>query len=139
MASSLYSEGVSQFGLGTLDFEGDTIKAIFLTPAHTFDFTGDAFLSDIVADRAADTTDQTITNAEVRKDAGNTRVEFDGDNISISDITSSTDKFALYKDTGVAATSPLICGIEFSEGTLNPVNGTLAVTVNAEGFFSIST
>lgn len=139
MANGLFLKGTSERGKGNIDWENDTIKLIWLDPTHTFDFVNDAFLSDISADRATNTTDQTLTNAAVTEDGANTRVEFDADNVSQSSLTTDTDKFALYKYTGNAATSPLICGIEFTEGTLSPVNGTLTVTVNAEGFFSIST
>lgn len=139
MADGLYTRGLQQFATSNIDWENDTIKVIFLSTSHTFDFTGDNYLSDISGDRASGTTDLTLSNASANIDTGNTRVEFDADNPSDSNITASTDKFALYKDTGNASTSPLICGIEFTEGTLSPVDGTLQITVNAEGFFSIAT
>lgn len=139
MADGLYTKGLEQTFLGNIDFDTDTIKLIFLSPAHTFDFTGDSFLSDISADRASGTTDLTLANVAVNIDVGNTRIEIDSDDASDTGITATTDKFALYKDTGTPATSSLICGIEFTEGTLSPVNGTLAVTVNAQGFFSVAT
>lgn len=138
MANGLYTKGLEQTYLGNIDFDTDTIKMIFLSPSHTFDFTGDSFLSDISADRASGTTDQTLTGVAVNIDTPNARIEIDADNVSFSPVTTSTDKFALYKDTGVASTSALICGIEFTEGTLSPVAGTLAVTVNVSGFFSIA-
>lgn len=139
MADGLYLKGLEQFGKGNIDWENDTIKVIFLSTSHTFDFTGDSFLSDISADRASGTTDVAITNAAVNIDTGNARVEFDSDNPSDSDATASTDKFALYKDTGSPSTSPLISGIEFTEGTLSPVAGTLQITVNSDGYFSVAT
>lgn len=139
MADGLYLKGTSERGKGNIAWETDTIKLIWLAPSHTFDFVNHAFLSDIQADRAANTTDQTLTNVTVTEVGASTRVQFDSDNISQASVTTDTDKFALYKDTGVASTSALICGIEFTEGTLSPVAGTLGVTVNAAGFFSIST
>lgn len=139
MANGLYTKGTSERGKGNIDWENDTFKVIFLAPAHTFDFTGDAFLSDISADRASGTSDLTLSSTAVTEDAGNTRVEFDAADFSDTNITTSTDKFVIYKDTGTASTSALICGIEFNEGTLEPVDGTLSVIVNSEGFYSIAT
>ena len=135
----VYTKGVEQMALGNIDFENDTIKLIFLAPAHTFDFTGDNFLSDIEADRASGTDDLTLSNTSVNIDVGNARVEFDADDLSDTNVTTSTDKFALYKDTGTPATSPLLVGISFTEGTLSPVDGTLSLTVNTQGFYSINT
>lgn len=138
MAAGLYTKGIEQFGLGDIQFDTDTIKIIFLSTSHTFDFTGDSFLSDIEADRASGTTDLTLANAAVNIDTGNSRVEFDSDDLSDSNITASTDKVALYKDTGTASTSPLIYGTDLDE-ELNPVAGTLSITVPTEGWFSIAT
>lgn len=139
MADGIYLKGLEQTFLGNIDFESATIKAIFLSPSHTFDFTGDSFLSDISADRASGTTDITLTGVSVNIDVANSRIEIDSNDFSDTSITATTDKFALYDATsGVDSTSPLICGIEFTEGTLSPVAGTLAVTVNAQGFFSIA-
>lgn len=134
----LYLKGIEQAYLGGLDWEDDTIKLIFLSTSHTFDFVNDQFLSDISADRASGTTDLTLANASVNTDGGNTRIEFDSDNPATSVIIASTDKFALYKDTGNAATSALIMGMEFTEGTLSPINGTITLAVNANGYFSIA-
>lgn len=136
--STLYLKGIEQAFLGQINFEADPIKAIFLQPGYTPNAATHQFLSDISASRASNTTDVTLTGADVRIDSGNSRVELSANNISHAAVTTTTNKFALYKDTGNAATSPLICCIDIAEGTLSPVAGTISITVNAEGFFAVS-
>lgn len=139
MAQGLYTKGLEQAYKGNVVAGTDTFKLIFLSTSHTFDFTGDSFLSDISADRASGTTDITLTNVAINIDTGNSRVEFDSDDVSQSSVTTSTDKYAIYKSTGTDTTSPLIFGGTIAEGTLTPTNGTISLTINAQGYFSIPT
>lgn len=138
MASLLFLKGVEQAFLGQINFESDTIKAMFMNPSFTPNAGTHQFVSDISASRASNTTDVTLANKDIRIDTGNSRVEFDADNLSHSAVTSTTDGIVLYKSTGVDATSPLIVWNEIIEGTLSPVAGTITITVNSEGFFAIS-
>jgi len=139
MTSVLYLKGTEQRGLGNIAWESDTIKLDYMAPAYTPAPTTEDFLSDVSANIASGAPTETLANADVRIDAANSRVEFDADDVSSGSITTTTDKFIIYKDTGVAATSPLIACIDIVEGTLSPVGGTLAMTFDAEGIFSIST
>lgn len=134
----LYLKGLEQLLLGNIQLEAHNIRLAFMAPGYTPDFSADQFYSDISGDIAAGTTDVLLTNVDVRIDTGNSRVEVDSDNVSEGPVTATTDKYVLYRDTGTPATSPLICCINFTEGDLSPVGGTLALTVNAEGHFSIS-
>lgn len=138
MASLLFLKGIEQAFLGEIDFEADTIKAMFMDPAYSPNAGTHAFVSDISASRAANTTDALLTNVDVRIDTGNARVEIDADNITHAAVTTDTDMFVLYKSTGVDATSPLICAIDIAEGTLSPTAGTITITLNAEGIFAIN-
>ena len=137
MASTFFLKGVEQAFLGQIDFDTDTIKAIPMQTGYTPNAGTDQFLSDISSSQATGTTAQTLANAVVRIDTGNSRVELDADNISESSVTTTTNKVVIYKDTGAAATSPLIVSLDISEGTLSPVAGTLTITFNAEGLFAI--
>jgi len=64
-------------------------------------------------------------------------VEFDTANPSLAAVTTTTNKYTIWVDTGVAATSPVLATIDIVEGTLSPVSGTLAITVNAEGHYAL--
>lgn len=136
--STLYLKGVEQLLLGNIALESDTIKLKYMATSYTPNATTESFLSDVSASEAAGAPTETLANVDVRIDTGNSRVEIDADDVTESAVTTSTNKFIIYKDTGVAATSPLIACIDIAEGTLAPISGTLAITFNAEGLFAIS-
>ena len=136
--STLYLKGLEQMMLGNIDFESDTIKLKYMATTYTPDVTTENFLSDVSASEASGAPTETLANVDVRIDTANTRVELDADNVTEDTITTTTDKFIIYKDTGVEATSPLIAYIDIAEGTLQTVAGTLAISFNAEGLFAVS-
>lgn len=136
--SILFLKGLEQSLLGNIDMESDTIKCAFMSTSYSPDAGTDQFYSDISSDVASGTTDLTLANVDVRIDTGNSRVELDADNLSDTGVTASTDKFVIYKDTGTASTSTLIACLDIAEGTLNPINGTLSITLNAEGIYAIT-
>lgn len=136
--STLYLKGLEQMMTGNIDLENDTIKLDYMATSYTPDVTTENFYSDVSASVASGTTAETLANVDVRIDTGNTRVELDADDVTQSSVTTSTDKFIIYKDTGVASTSPLIACIDIAEGTLTPVSGDLSLVFNAEGLFALN-
>ena len=139
MASVMYNFGKGEILKGNIDLESDTIKVAFMDTTYTADVDADHYYSDVSAEVASGSTDQTLASKAVTVDDTNNRAEFDAADISVADetITGGTDKMVIYKDTGVAATSPLIACIDIAEGTLRPLDGTLAITWNTEGIFAI--
>jgi hypothetical protein len=121
-------DAVLALGTPTLSF-----MATGYTPASTTD----SYWSDISASQAAGTTDVVLASVTTTLDTGNARVEFDTADPSLSTITASTNKYSIWVDTGVDATSPVLATIDIAEGTLSPVAGTLAITVNAEGHYAL--
>lgn len=136
--STLYLKGLEQIFLGAVALESDTIKLKYMATTYTPAPTTENFLSDVSANEAAGAPTETLASVDVRIDAANSRIEIDAADVTETGITTTTNKFIIYKDTGVAATSPLIACVDITEGTLSPIGGTLAVTFNAEGIFSIS-
>jgi len=114
-----------------------TPKLVFMATGFTPNAGTQSYYSDISASVAAGTTAVTLASITTTVDTGNARVEFDTANPSLSTITATTNKYSIYVDTGVAATSPVIATINIVEGTLSPVSGTLSITVNAEGHFAL--
>ena len=135
--STLYLKGLEQMMLGNIDFESDTIKLKYMATTYTPDVTTENFLSDVSASEASGAPTETLANVDVRIDTANTRVELDADNVTEDTITTSTDKFIIYKDTGVEATSPLIACIDLAV-EVNPVSGILSVAFDVEGLFAIN-
>lgn len=138
MASTLYLKGIEQALLGAINLESDTIKMKYMATTYTPAPTTENFLSDVSASEASGAPTETLASVDVRIDAANSRVEVDAADVTENSITCTTNKFIIYKDTGNAATSPLIACVDIAEGTLSPVAGTLAVTFNAEGIFAIT-
>lgn len=136
--STLYLKGIEQMALGNINWETDTIKLKYMTTTYTPSSTTESFLADVSASEASGAPTETLAGKDVRIDTVNNRVEFDADDVTETGITCTTNKFIIYKDTGSSATSPLIACVDITEGTLSPIGGTLAVTFNAEGIFSIS-
>ena len=114
-----------------------TPKLVFMATTFTPSSTTDAYYSDISAEVASGTTAITLASITTAIDTGNARVEFDTADPSLSTVTATTNKYCIYVDTGVDSTSPVIATIDIVEGTLSPVSGTLAITVNAEGHFAL--
>lgn len=139
--STLYLKGL-EVALDALMQEAaapaGTIKMVYMATSYTPNVGTDQFYSDISASVAAGAPTETLANIDVRIDTGNSRVEVDADDVTENTITCSTNKFVIYLDTGVAATSPLIACIDIVEGTLSPTAGTLALTFNAEGLFAVT-
>lgn len=137
MANVFFNAGKGAILKGEIQPLTDTLKLAFMTPAYIPDVDAHVFWSDVSASIASGTTAQTLGSKAVTVDNTNNRAEFDAADVSVASQTTSTNKFILYKDTGNAATSQLVCCIDIAEGTLSPVNGTLAVAFNAEGIFAI--
>lgn len=114
-----------------------TPKLVFMATTYTPASTTDSYYSDISASVASGTTAVTLSSVTTTLDTGNARVEFDTADPSLSTITATTDKYSIYVDTGVAATSPVLATIDIVEGTLSPIAGTLSITVNAEGHYAL--
>ena len=96
-----------------------------------------SYYSDISASLASGAAAVTLTGVVTTIDTVNNRVELDTDNATTGTITTSTNKYSLWVDTGVAATSPVLATIDLVEGTISAVSGTITFTVNAEGHFAL--
>jgi len=114
-----------------------TPKLVFMATGYTPNAGTHSYYSDISASVAAGTTAVTLASITTTVDVANARMEFDTANPSLASITATTNKYTIYVDTGVAATSPVLATIDIAEGTLSPVSGTLSITVNAEGHFAL--
>jgi hypothetical protein len=135
MASTLHLQSLKA-GLDAVLALG-TPKLSFMATGYTPNAGTDSYWADISASRAANTTDVTLASVTTTLDTGNARVEFDTADPSLSTITATTNKYTIWVDTGTDSTSPVLATIDIVEGTLSPVSGTLAITVNAEGHFAL--
>jgi hypothetical protein len=104
MASFIYTKAKQAFLGGQINLSTDTIKAALVTSSYVPDQNGDQFVDDLGLNRLG--TDQTLTGKTI------TNGVFDADNATFPSITGpSIGGIVIYKDTGDAATSPLIAYI----------------------------
>lgn len=134
MASTLHLKSIeimldAVLALGTLKLS--PMATTFVPNSST-----DQYYSDISAEIASGAAALTLTGVTTTIDAANNRVELDTDNATTGTITATTDKYALWVDTGVAATSPVLATIDLVEGSTTVTSGTITFTVNAEGHFA---
>lgn len=97
----------------------------------------DAYLSDISANVASGAPTPVLANVTVTYDSVNDRVKFGFDNVSDASITTDTDAIAIIDNTGVAATSEVLFTTAITN--LTPVDGTLSLTIDANGLFALGT
>lgn len=129
-------------GLGTMiDLDGDTIKLALLTSSYTpdqdaHDFYDDVSANEVGASGTYPAGGATLSVTITQDDTDNEGV-FDATDVSFTSATISARYGVIYKSTGVASTSPLICLIDFGS-TVTSTAGTFAITFASEGILNIN-
>lgn len=124
MANALYDKGREKFLTAGISWSADTIKAVLVDAAdYTVNLATHEFLSDVpsgarVATSAAFTTKTTTAGVA------------DAADITFTAVTGDpSEALVIYKDTGSAATSPLIAYIDGATGLpVTPNGGDITVT-----------
>ena len=109
-----------------------------MSTSYTPDIDTENFYSDVSGSVASGASTETLASKTVTIDTTNDRVEFDAADPSQGPVTVTTNKFVVWKDTGVASTSPLIACVDLTEGTVTVVSGTLGTTFSTEGIFALN-
>ena len=133
MSNALYTKGKQKLLDGNINLETDTIKAVLIdTGAYTPNLATHEFLSDVPGGARLGTP-QTLANKTF------TGGVFDADDVSFNGLTAvSCEAVLLYKDTGVAGTSPLLGLWDTGAGLpVTPSGGITVIAWNASGIFSI--
>ena len=110
MANTLFTKGKEKILSGAINFTTDTIKALVVSSAYTPDLTTHEFLSDVEAHRLG--TDGTLTSKTI------TSGRLDADDVTWAAVAagSTAKAVVLYKDTGLAGSSPLLLYIDTITG-----------------------
>lgn len=143
MANVIYNSFKKKIMDGSIDLDTDTIKASF----HTSSYTPDADAHDFWDDTTNEVSTSgsytagigggiTLANKAVTADNTDNEGVFDADDIAATTFTGTFKWVVLRKDTGVAATSPLIAAIDIT--TLTATAGTATITWAAEGILNIN-
>jgi len=117
MANALYAKGKERFLTGALNLSSDTIKVALVTTSYTPALATDAYYSTIRTYVVG--TPQTAASKTV------TAGVFDAADVTFSAVLAGSTLLgvAIYKDTGVAGTSPLIALIDTITGFPLATNG----------------
>ncbi len=104
MANSLYTKGKEALLSAGFNLSTDTIKAVLLSNGYTPNLATDQYLSTVATYRVTGTTDQTLGTKAI------TSGIFDAADVTWTAVAGgATGSYvAIYKDTGNAATSPLL-------------------------------
>jgi len=117
MSNALYSKGKQKILSGDIDFSTDSILAALVKNTYSVNLSTHEFLTDIstyVLNSAQTLSSKSVTNGV-----------FDAADITYTAVTAGDTALAvvLYKDTGVAGTSPLLAYIDTITGFPLATNG----------------
>jgi hypothetical protein len=132
MANSLYTPFKKLLLDADIDLLVDNIKVVLVDAAdYTFSAAHD-FLDDVAAGARV----ATSGNLASKTTTGGT---FDSADFTFSAVSGDpSEALIIYKDSGSAATSPLIAYIDTATGLpVTPNGGDITITVNASGWFSL--
>lgn len=101
--SGAYAFALESFAIGNINWASDDIKlALIDAGSYTVDLTTDQFLDDIPGGAIV----ATSANLASKTYAGGV---LDAADVVIGSVTGHVDAYVIYKDTGVAGSSILIC------------------------------
>lgn len=117
MANAWYRKGAEKVLLAQVNFNTDTIKARLVKNTYAQNLSTDEFISSVT--EITGSTDQTLANPSV------TNGVFDADDITFTAVPAgeTSEGVVIYKDTGVAGTSPLLMYIDTITGFPLATNG----------------
>jgi hypothetical protein len=121
MANRLYDRGREAFlgpASGQVNWLNDTIKVVLCTSAYTPNTAADQYLSDVPGGSQV-ATSSALTGKTITAGVA------DADDVTFSAVAggSTVTQAVVYKDTGVAATSPLIALLDTAVGFPITTNG----------------
>lgn len=140
MADIVFNNFKKNIMNGSIDLDTDTIKVALVTSTYTPDQDTHEFFSSVtneVSGTGYSAGGAALANKAVTEDTVDDEGVFDADDTSWASSTITARAAVIYKDTGVAATSPLICYIDFGADK-STTAGTFLITWNAEGLLNLN-
>ena len=115
--ANLYGSVLMQIVTGTIDMETDTLKISLHTSSYAPDQDADDFYDDVtdeISGTGYTAGGETLTGVALTYDGPTNTLTVDCDDPVWTAATLSGIRYAVvYKDTGTASTSPLICWMDF--------------------------
>jgi len=139
MADVVYNAFKKNIMNGTIDLDTDTIKVMLVTSDYTPDIDLHDYKDDVtneVSGTGYTAGGKALTTTSVTQDNTDDEGVFDADDVTWSSSTITARGAVLYKDTGAASTSPLICYFDFTSDQSSS-NGDFTIQWNAEGIINL--
>lgn len=140
MADVIYNSFKKKIMDGSIDLDTDTIKVALVTSSYTPDQDAHDFFDDItneVSGTGYTAGGVSLANKAVTADNTDNEGVFDADDASWTTSTITARGAVIYKSTGTASTSPLICYIDFGADKSSSA-GTFQITWNSEGILNLN-
>lgn len=141
MASTIYNAFKSELMKGSFNLTSDTIKIALVSSSYSPNIDSHVFFSDVTNEVSASGSYSagggTLANKTVTQDNTDDEGVFDADDISFTSATITARGAVVYKSTGTASTSRLICYIDFGTDVVSTA-GTFAIVFNSEGIVNIN-
>lgn len=117
-----------------------TIKAMLVLDTYTPDIDLDLFIDDVTGETSGagyTAGGKEIITRVITVDNINDIANYDGDNLTWATSTITARGAVIYKDTGVAGTSPLICYIDFGINKTSSA-GDFVIQWHVDGIFKLA-
>lgn len=140
MADVIYNGFKAKIMDGSIDLDTDTIKVALVTSSYTPDQDAHVFFSSVtneVSGTGYTAGGASLANKTVTQDNTDNEGVFDADDVSWTTATITARGAVVYKSTGTASTSPLICYIDFGADKVSTA-GTFSIQWNAEGIINLN-
>lgn len=140
MADVIYNSFKKKIMDGSIDLDTDTIKVALVTSTYTPDQDVHDFFDDItneVTGTGYTAGGASLTTKAVTADNTDNEGVFDADDVVWTTSTITARGAVIYKSTGTASTSPLICYLDFGSDKISTA-GTFTISWNAEGILNLN-
>lgn len=140
MADVIYNNFKKLIMNGGIDLDTDTIKVALVTSAYTPDQDTHDFFDDVtneVVGTGYTAGGASLANKAVTEDNTDNEGVFDADDVSWTTSTITARGAVIYKSTGTASTSALICYLDFTSDKTSTA-GTFTIAWNAEGILNLN-
>lgn len=140
MASVIYNSFKRDIMNGSIDLDTDTIKVALVTSSYVPDIDNHDKFDDItneVTGAGYTAGGETLASKTVTVDNTDNEGVFDAADVTWANATITARGAVIYKSTGVASTSPLVCYIDFVTDKISS-NGDFKITWDAEGILNLN-
>jgi hypothetical protein len=126
---------------GSIDLDTDDIKVALVTSTYTPDQDAHDFFDDITNEVGASGSyaagGSSLAGKAVTQDNTDNEGVFDANDLAFTSATITARAAILYKNTGVASTSPLIAYIDFGSNQSSST-GTFTIIWDSEGILNLN-